>query len=92
MTTVRLRVLHAAGLHARTAAAFAAEAARFTAAVRVRSLTRGTGWVDAKSLLAVLTLGVEPGHEIEVEAEGPDEAEATAALERLIRTDFAGRL
>jgi phosphotransferase system HPr (HPr) family protein len=92
MKTVHVRVINEVGLHARTAAVFAAEAARFVSTIRVRSLTRDGGWVDAKSILTVLTLGVEQGHEIEITAEGPDEAEAAPALETLIRTDFAGRL
>lgn len=91
MTTIRLRVLHEAGLHARTAALFAAEAARFRSTIRVRSLERNTAWADAKSILTVLTLGVEQGHEIEISAEGPDEAEAAGALETLIRGGFAGK-
>jgi len=92
MKTVRIRVTNEVGLHARTAAVFAAEAARFASAIGVRSLARDSGPVDGKSILTVLTLGVEQGHEIEITAEGPDEDAAAAALETLIRTDFAGRL
>ena len=35
---------------------------------------------------------VEKDHEIEITFEGPDEAEAAAALGALIRTDFDGRI
>jgi phosphocarrier protein len=48
--------------------------------------------VDAKSILGVLTLGVEQGHEIEMQVEGPDEDQAIAALEALIRSNFEGGL
>jgi phosphotransferase system HPr (HPr) family protein len=92
MTAVRLRVLHPAGLHARTAGVFVAEASRFISTIRVRSVAGDTTWVDGKSILSVLTLGVEGGHEIEISAEGPDEAEAASSLESLIRSDFSGRL
>jgi phosphotransferase system HPr (HPr) family protein len=47
--------------------------------------------VDAKSILSVLMLGVERGHEIEVTAEGEDEAPAVQALRELIESDFAGK-
>jgi phosphotransferase system HPr (HPr) family protein len=54
----------------------------------VRNLTHGTAWVDAKSILGVLTLGVEQGHEIELQAEGPEEEQAIAGLDALIRSNF----
>ncbi len=91
MTRVRLTVTNQVGLHARPAALFVGEAAAFAAEVRVRNVTAESGWVDAKSILSVLTLGVEQDHEIEITAEGADEAEAAATLERLIASDFAGR-
>jgi phosphotransferase system HPr (HPr) family protein len=88
MKTVALRVGHEAGLHARPAAVFVQAAAGFQARVKVRNLTQGTAFVDAKSILGVLTLGVEQGHEIEMQVEGPDEEQAIAALEGLIRSNF----
>jgi phosphotransferase system HPr (HPr) family protein len=48
--------------------------------------------VDAKSILSVLTLGVEKDHEIELKVEGADEERALESLRELIETDFAGRL
>jgi phosphotransferase system HPr (HPr) family protein len=89
---IRLVVTSEVGLHARPAAVFVAEAALFASAVQVRNLTTNSGWVDGKSVLSVLTLGVEQGHEIEMTVEGEDEAQASEALEALIRADFAGRL
>ena len=88
MKSVTLRVAHEAGLHARPAAVFVKEASGQASKVMLRNLTQGTSWVDAKSILGVLTLGVEQGHEIEVQVEGPDEEQAMAALEALIRSDF----
>jgi phosphocarrier protein FPr len=89
---LRLKVTHEVGLHARPAAVFVSEAARFTSQVQVRNTSGNSGWVDAKSILSVLTLGVEQDHEIELTIEGADEAEAAAALETLIRTNFAGKI
>lgn len=80
------------GLHARPAAVFVNEAARFTSAIHVRSVTGDSDWVDAKSVLSVLTLGVEKDHEIEITVEGEDEDQAAEALDALIRSDFVGKL
>jgi len=88
MKTIVLRVAHGEGLHARPAAVFVREASGHSSKVTVRNLTQGTAWVDAKSILGVLTLGVDRGHEIEMQVEGPDEEQAAAALEALIRSNF----
>jgi phosphotransferase system HPr (HPr) family protein len=88
----RAKVVNAAGLHARPAAVFVAEAGKFASKIRVRNATTNSGWADAKSILSVLTLGVEPQHEIEFTAEGPDEEQAAAALAGLITSDFLGKL
>jgi phosphotransferase system HPr (HPr) family protein len=77
------------GLHARPAALFVQTAARYQSAVSVRNITRGTEAVNAKAILAVLTLGAEHGHEIEVAASGVDEEDALAALQALVASGFA---
>lgn len=76
------------GLHARPAAVFVKTANRFASSIRVRNATQEKDWVDAKSILRVLTLGVEKDHTIEVTAEGDDEHDAINELEKLIRSDF----
>lgn len=90
MRSLVLRVAHEAGLHARPAAVFVQQASGYGCQVRVRNLTHSTAFVDAKSILSVLTLGVEQGHEIELQAEGPDEDQALAGLSSLIRSNFEG--
>jgi len=90
MLQEQLKVVNAVGLHARPAALFVSQAGRFQCSIQVRNLTAPGGWVDAKSILGILTLGVEKDHEIEVRAEGPDEAEAIKVLGDLVRSDFAG--
>jgi phosphocarrier protein HPr len=64
-------------LHARPAGAVAVAAGRFAAAV---SVTAGTRTVDAKSVLGIMGLGATSGQQVTVSAEGPDAAEAVAAL------------
>ena len=92
MKQLRVNVTNAVGLHARPAAVFVSEAGRFASQVRVRNVSRNTPWVDAKSILSVLTLGVEPQHEIEIMADGPDDTRAAEALQQLIASDFAGKI
>lgn len=76
------------GLHARPAASFVKTAAAFACAVSVGNLSAPRGPVNAKSILSVLTLGVEQNHTIEVIADGVDEVEAIAALRGLIESNF----
>lgn len=88
MKTAILQVKAEVGLHARPAAIFVQHAGRFNSDIKVRNTTTQSDWVDAKSILSVLTLGVEKDHEIEIEVSGPDEAEAAASLTALIQSDF----
>jgi multiphosphoryl transfer protein len=76
------------GLHARPAARFVETAARFDAAVTVADETTGRGPADARSLSALITLGVRQGHTIRIQAAGPDAAAALAALRELADDDF----
>ena len=71
-----------AGLHARQAARVVRLASRYEARVTVRHAARTA---DARSLLELLSLGVGPGVEVTLLAEGPD---AEAALS-VIALDLA---
>ncbi len=89
MQEARLTITHPAGLHARPAALFVRTAAGFDAAVRVTNLTRNPEReADAKSILSLMTLGVEHGHTILVRANGPDEDAAIDALRSLVEHNF----
>ena len=88
MRHLRITVRNQVGLHARPAAEFVKLTSRFSSNVCIRNRTRDSTWVDAKSILSVLTLGVESGHEIELRAEGEDEEEAVRALRELIKSNF----
>jgi phosphotransferase system HPr (HPr) family protein len=85
---VTLVVTHPVGLHARPAAKFVQTAARFPCSIRVANLTTGSPFVDAKSILKVLTLGVQQGHHIRVEAEGEAAMAALEALRTLVESRF----
>ena len=79
-----LRLTNALGLHARPAARFVQTAAGFQAEIQVRNLTNGKGPVSGRSLLGVLSLGAEKGHQIRIRATGADANEALEQLTNLV--------
>lgn len=88
MVETKILVKHKVGLHARPASVFVQTANKFASDITVRNLTMGGEAVDAKSILMVLTLGVIQNHEIELQAEGPDEQKALESLGQLVRNNF----
>jgi phosphotransferase system HPr (HPr) family protein len=88
MKNIELTVTHAVGLHARPAAAFVKMAASYPCEIKVRNLTTQGPFVNAKSILSVLTLGVNQGHRIAIEAIGDQADEALGALGTLIENNF----
>lgn len=84
-----LTIDHPAGLHLRPAAMFVRTAARFKSRVTIRNLSREDAReADAKSMIGVMQSAVSQGHRIQVRASGPDAAEALAALEELVQSNF----
>ena len=87
MHTINIIINHQAGLHARPAALFFKEAIKFHSKIRVTRVKTGKE-VDAKSVVAILTLGVMGGEEIMLKADGVDETDALDALRYLIESNF----
>lgn len=85
MPEITLSIQHEVGLHARPASMFVQTAARYTSDIEV---THGAVTANAKSILAVLTLGAHQGAEITIKAEGADAEEALQALEALVKDNF----
>ena len=73
------------GLHARASAKLTQAASSFTSAVWI---ARNGRRVNAKSIMGVMMLAAGLGSTVEVEADGPDEAQAMAALEALFADKF----
>lgn len=73
------------GIHARPAALFVKEAARYKSDVYV--LKNGQE-VNGKSIMGVMMLAVECGSKITIKARGPDSEEAVRALVSLVRSKF----
>lgn len=78
-------IVNKVGLHARPAGLFVQTAARFASSIQVRCDGRVA---DAKRILQVLLLGAERGAALHIAAEGPDAAEAVAALRELVASRF----
>lgn len=92
MTSVRLTIRNPSGLHARPAATFVRTAGRFGSSISVRNLSNDRPPADAKSILGVMTLGVETGHEIELSATGEDAEAAIAALREAVESGLGESL
>jgi phosphotransferase system HPr (HPr) family protein len=88
MPSLEITVTHEVGLHARPAAEFVKLATSFPCDIQVRNLTTKGDPVNAKSILSVLTLGVNQDHQIQVDASGEQESEALEAIKLLIENNF----
>lgn len=76
------------GLHARPADLFVRTANSFPCTIKVKNLTTNSSDVNAKSILRILTLGVNYDHKIKIQAEGDRELEAIEAFSKLIEANF----
>jgi phosphocarrier protein len=85
MPRITLTVRNKAGLHARPAALFVQAAQQFDCDIEV---THGEREVNAKSILGILSLGVDQGAVITIRAEGEDADQALEALKALIEDNF----
>ena len=80
-----LNICNQRGLHARASAKFVNLASEFESEIQV---TRDGVTVDARSIMGLLMLGAGIGCGVEVKAEGPDAAQAVAALTDLVARRF----
>jgi phosphocarrier protein HPr len=85
VTACDVPITNTLGLHARAAAKFVHTAGRFAAHIRV---ARGDREVDGKSIMGLLLLAAGQGCAIRISADGPDEADAIAALCKLVQGGF----
>lgn len=85
MISEKVTIINETGLHARPASIFVNMAAKFKSELMVQ---KGEKQVNAKSILAVLSLGISKGTEITISAQGPDEEEAVSKLVELIQLKF----
>ena len=88
MPNLKLKIEHEVGLHARPAAEFVKLASSFPCDIQIKNDSTESKFVNAKSILGVLTLGVNQGHTILLNAEGEQAEKALEALEQLIQSNF----
>lgn len=77
MVSVKYRIKHEEGLHARPALDFCETAMKFKSSII--TIKDGEAY-ETKSILMVLCMGAQKGDEIEIQADGEDEQEAVEAL------------
>jgi len=82
-----VRLSNKYGLHARASTRLAQVAKQFRSTISIcRDGTRDE--VDAKSILGILTLGVEKGQTLWIRANGEDAEEALSAVVALVEQNF----
>jgi phosphocarrier protein len=85
MTERILTIRNRAGMHARPAALLVKTASAFQAQVFIE---KDGERVNGKSIMGVITLGATFNSQLTVIADGPDEAAALDAMERLFENRF----
>lgn len=79
------RINNKIGLHLRAAGEFVKVAAQFASEITVHN---GDKWANGKSILGLASLAAARGTEILITVDGPDEAAARNAIEKLIDNRF----
>ncbi|HCA71562.1 MAG TPA: HPr family phosphocarrier protein [Ruminococcaceae bacterium] len=74
------------GFHLRPAQVMVEKMSAFTSKVQVKK-TDGTE-ADAKSLLGLMSLGLNDGQTVEITIQGDDEEEAMKEMEKLFQSNF----
>lgn len=85
MAKLSLEIINKLGLHARASTKFTQTASQFKSEVWVEKNGRR---VNAKSIMGVMMLAAAKGSTIDIEAIGPDEDQALAALQTLVNDYF----
>ena len=85
MLTQTVKIINKLGLHARASSKFTQTASAFQSEIWV---TRNGKRINGKSIMGLMMLAAAQGTQIEVEADGADEADALAALGELVNSRF----
>ena len=85
MIKTRLTITNKLGLHARASAKLTKLASTFGSEIH---LSRNGRRINAKSIMGVMMLAAGLGSEVDLEAEGADEAAAVEALGALVEDKF----
>lgn len=82
----RVTVVPEAGLHARPAAKFVEAANEYDLVITIEPADGSSEPVDAHSMLAVTSLGVEEGDDVIIRADGEQAGEALEKLAEILST------
>ena len=80
-----LEIRHKDGLRARPAAMFVLVASNYASQILIE---KGNKMINAKSIMGVLSLGIQSNEGIHLVVNGEDEKDAVAALSALVESDF----
>lgn len=80
-------IINETGLHARPAGEFVAEAKKFACKITIGEAGSGKA-ANAKSIVTLLSLGLNKGKVVEIAAEGDDEQQAVDSLVALVEGGF----
>ena len=75
------------GIHARPAGILVKAIAKKTSDIKIKK-AGDTREVNAKSIMAVMSLGVKKGNEVIITAEGEDEEEAIAEIQKVLEENL----
>ncbi|MCM1057647.1 MAG: HPr family phosphocarrier protein [Firmicutes bacterium] len=81
MTKRDIRINLENGMEARPIALLVQEASKYESKIYIQS---GNKRVNAKSIMGMMSLGLDNGEELEVSAEGADEQAAVAGIENFL--------
>ncbi|WP_199620252.1 HPr family phosphocarrier protein [Paenibacillus alkalitolerans] len=87
MITKEATIRNATGFHIRPAQLFTEKANAFKSTITIKVLATNTE-VDGKSILGLMTLGLEKGSVITITANGEDEEQALDELVKLVESGF----
>ena len=85
MKKKELTITNKYGLHSRPASELVKVASKFDSEI---NLIYDGQEANAKSILGLMVLAIEPGAEVEIEVDGDDKEEALKSIEDLIRNNF----
>ena len=88
MQQKQIEIINKLGLHARASSKFTQLAGKFKSDIWIARTDRHDRRVNAKSIMGVMMLAAARGTTVSIEANGPDENEALAALSVLINNRF----
>ncbi|MHB8172530.1 MAG: HPr family phosphocarrier protein [Thermincolia bacterium] len=86
MFAKEVAIQNASGFHVRPAQLFVQKASEYQSLIKVSNQAEVE--VDARSILGLMTMGLEKGAQITIEAEGVDEQAAVEALVELVESKF----